>query len=196
MPYNMTYKHWRYCEMFFGLTVGEIVDYIILSGALITAIYKIYDFFAKPTSKIKQRAINKERERIGTVLDEKLEEKLSAILYNHDLETREKYKSDRQNYLTEIKAEVLKEVKDDIKSNSDTIEALTISAKDVLREKIMAIYHKNKRNRTMTEYEREALNQYYIDYKALKGNSYIDKRYNRMDKWNVIYDDDPYDDEE
>ena len=182
--------------MFFGLTVGEIVDYIILSGALITAIYKIYDFFAKPTSKIKQRAINKERERIGTVLDEKLEEKLSTILYNHDLETREKYKSDRQNYLTEIKAEVLKEVKDDIKSNSDTIEALVISSKDVLREKIMAIYHKNKHNRTMTEYEREALNQYYIDYKALKGNSYIDKRYNRMDKWNVIYDDDPYDDEE
>lgn len=130
------------------------------------------------------------------MLDEKLEEKLPKILYNHDLETRDKYKSDRWNYLNEIKAEVIKEVGDDIKSNSDTIEALVISAKDVLREKIMTIYHKNKHNRTMTEYEREALNQYYIDYKALKGNSYIDKRYNRMDKWNVIYDDDPYDDEE
>ena len=130
------------------------------------------------------------------MLDEKLEEKLPKILYNHDLETRDKYKSDRWNYLNEIKAEVIKEVGDDIKSNSDTIEALVISSKDVLREKIMAIYHKNKHNRTMTEYEREALNQYYIDYKALKGNSYIDKRYNRMDKWNVIYDDDPYDDEE
>jgi hypothetical protein len=72
---------------------------------------------------------------------------------------------------------------------------LVISAKDVLREKIMAIYHKNKYNRTLTEYEREALNQYYIDYKTLKGNSYIDKRYKRMDKWKVIFDDDPYDDE-
>ena len=61
----------------------------------------------------------------------------------------------------------------------------------------MGIYHKNKYNRTMTEFEREALNQYYIDYKAIKGNSYIDKRYNRMDKWRVIYDDDdPYDNEE
>lgn len=178
--------------MFFGLTIGEIVDYIILGGALIGAIYKIYEFFAKPTSKIKQRAINKERERIGAVLDEKL----PAILYNHDLETRDKYRSDRQNYLNEIKEEVIKEIGDDIKSNSDTIEALVISAKDVLREKIMAIYHKNKYNRTLTEYEREALNQYYVDYKALKGNSYIDKRYNRMDKWRVIYDDDPYDDDE
>ena len=38
---------------FFGLTVGEIVDYIILGGALVGAVYKLYDFFAKPTSKIK-----------------------------------------------------------------------------------------------------------------------------------------------
>ena len=178
--------------MFFGLTVGELVDYIILGGALCGAIYKIYEFFATPTSKIKQKAINKERERIGAVLDEKLPE----ILYQHDLETRDKYKSDRQNYLNEIKVEVIKEVEGDIDANSQTIEALVISAKDVLREKIMAIYHKNKYNRTMTEYERESLNQYYIDYKALHGNSYIDKRYNRMDKWKVIYDDDPYDDEE
>lgn len=178
--------------MFFGLTVGELVDYIILGGALCGAIYKIYEFFATPTSKIKQKAINRERERIGAVLDEKLPE----ILYQHDLETRDKYKGDRQNYLNEIKAEVIKEVGGDIDANSQTIEALVISAKDVLREKIMAIYHKNKYNRTMTEYERESLNQYYIDYKALHGNSYIDKRYNRMDKWKVIYDDDPYDDEE
>jgi hypothetical protein len=125
-----------------------------------------------------------------------LDEKLPTILYNHDLKTREKYKSDRQNYLNEIKAEVLAEIGDEISTNTKTIDALVISAKDVLREKIMAIYHKNKYNRTLTEYEREALNQYYIDYKALKGNSYIDKRYNRMDKWKVIYDDDPYDDEE
>ena len=30
--------------MFSGLTVGELVDYIILFAALIGAIYKIYDF--------------------------------------------------------------------------------------------------------------------------------------------------------
>ena len=174
------------------MTISELVDYIILVGALIGAIYKIYDFFATPTSKIKQRSIEKEKQRIGAVLDEKLPQ----ILYKHDLETKEKYKNDRQNYLNEIKAEILAEIGDDINTNTKTIEALVISAKDVLREKIMAIYHKNKYNRTLTEYEREALNQYYVDYKALNGNSYIDKRYKRMDKWKVIYDDDPYDDEE
>lgn len=174
------------------MTISELVDYIILLGALAGAIYKIYDFFAMPTSKLKQRAIEREKERIGAVLDEKLPQ----ILYKHDLETKEKYKNDRQNYLNEIKAEILAEIGEDINTNTKTIDALVISAKDVLREKIMAIYHKNKYNRTLTEYEREALNQYYVDYKALEGNSYIDKRYKRMDKWKVIYDDDPYDDEE
>jgi hypothetical protein len=65
----------------------------------------------------------------------------------------------------------------------------------VLREKIMAIYHKNKQARTLSEYEREALEQYYKDYKALKGNSYIDKRYGRMSKWQIVYDEE-LDDEE
>ena len=178
--------------MFFGLTVGEVVDYITLGGALVAAVYKIYDFFAKPTSKLKQKISEKKEAHINAVLDQRLPQ----ALYDHDLETRDRYKSDRQKYLNEIKAEVVKEIGDDIKTNAQTIEALVISAKDVLREKIMAIYHKNKYNRSMTEYEREALNQYYVDYKALNGNSYIDKRYNRMDKWRVIYDDDPYDDEE
>lgn len=176
---------------FLGLSVSEIVDYIILFAALIGAIYKIYDFFAKPTSKLKQRALDREKARIGAVLDEKL----PTILYNHDLETRDKYRSDRENYLREIKAAVIEEVGDDIADNSATLEALKISAKDVLREKIMAIYHKNKYNRTMTEYEREALTQYYKDYKALGGNSYIDKRHARMDKWQVIYDEYLDDDE-
>lgn len=178
--------------MFFGLTIGEIVDYIILFGSVCGATYAIYDFFAKPTSKLKQRAINRQKERIGVILNEKVPE----ILLKHDLETRDKYKSDRERYLNEIKNAVLSEIKEDISSNNKTIEALVISAKDVLREKIMAIYHKNKFNRTLTEYEREALNQYYVDYKALEGNSYIDKRYARMDKWKVIYDDDPYDEDE
>lgn len=177
---------------FFGLTISELVDYIILFGALCAAIYKIYDFFATPTSKIKQRAQEKDKARIRAIINEIMPQ----ILYEHDLKTREKYRDDRQNYLNEIKEEILQEIGDNLSSNTKTIEALVISAKDVLREKIMAIYHKNKYNRTLTEYEREALNQYYVDYKALNGNSYIDKRYNRMNKWKVIYDDDPYDDEE
>jgi hypothetical protein len=35
----------------------------------------------------------------------------------------------------------------------------------------------------MAIYEKEALEQYYIDYKAEGGNSYIDKYYKRMSTW-------------
>jgi hypothetical protein len=65
-------------------------------------------------------------------------------------------------------------------------ETLAISAKDVLREKIMAVYHKNKHRRQLDESEKEALDQYYKDYKAINGNSYIDKYYGRMKRWEVI----------
>ena len=76
---------------------------------------------------------------------------------------------------------------------SEEYEALVISAKDVLREKIMAIYHKNKKDRTLTFHEKEALDQYYKDYKAINGNSYIDKYYKRMCTWTVV-DTDDYED--
>ena len=175
----------------FGVTftLGDVVDLIILLGALCAAIYKIWDFFAKPTNALKQKREEQEKARIKEVLDAELPE----ILKKHDLETRDKYKADRQRYLKEIKSEVLEEVSDPITQNSDDLEALKISAKDVLREKIMAIYHKNKRERALPEHEKEALVQYYKDYKRLNGNSYIDKYHARMEKWQVIYDD--YEDE-
>ena len=173
------------------ITLGGVVDLIILIGALCAAIYKIWDFFAKPTSRLKQKSKEKERTRIIAVLDEVLPEKLKE----HDLQTRDRYRADRERYLQEIKTEVINAIGGSVTKNEEDLEALKISARDVLREKIMAIYHKNKADRTMTEYEREALDQYYKDYHALKGNSYIDKRMSRMDKWQVIYDEDPDDEE-
>lgn len=170
--------------------LGDIVDLIILVGAVCAAIYKIWDFFAKPTSKIKKFAQDKEAERIKAVLDVEL----PARFLEHDLETREKYKADRQQYLIDIKNEVVNTIGVNASQNEADLEALKISARDVLREKIMGIYHKNKHERAMTEYEREALVQYYKDYKALKGNSYIDGRYERMKRWDTIYDD-SFDDE-
>lgn len=173
------------------ITLGGVVDLIILIGALCAAIYKIWDFFAKPTSKLKSKVKQKRKEEIIAILDGVLPEKLKQ----HDLDTRDRYKADRERYLQDIKDEVLKAIGGSVNKNEEDLEALKISTRDVLREKIMAIYHKNKNDRTMNEYEREALDQYYKDYHALKGNSYIDKRMARMAKWQVIYDEDPDDKE-
>jgi hypothetical protein len=121
-----------------------------------------------------------------------LKEALPNMLIQHDLEVREKYKADREKYLLDIKDAVVQEVSHQlnaIDSIQGDMEALAESAKDVLREKIMAIYHKNKRTRQMEEHEKEALTQYYKDYKAIGGNSYIDKYWARMDTWDVIPDD-------
>ena len=167
------------------ITLGGVVDLIILIGALCAAIYKIWDFFAKPTSRLKQRSKEKEKARVIAILDEVLPEKLKA----HDLEIRDRYKADRQQYLLDIKEEVVKALGGTVSQNKEDLEALIISAKDVLREKIMAIYHEYKTERAFPTHKKEALVQYYKDYKKLNGNSYIDKYYNRMKSWKEIYDD-------
>lgn len=173
------------------ITLGAIVDLIILIGALCAAIYKIWEFFAKPTSTLKKRKEEKEKARIIAILNEVLPDKL----YNHDLQTRDKYKADRANYLKQIRDDILSQVGDPIAQNADDLEALKISAKDVLREKIMAIYHEYKQERAFPTYKKEALEQYYKDYKKLNGNSYIDKYYARMKCWKEIYDDYSEDDD-
>jgi hypothetical protein len=73
------------------ITLGGVVDLIILIGALCAAIYKIWEFFAKPTSTLKKRKEEKELSRLRAVLDEELPKRF----LEHDLETKEKYKSDR-----------------------------------------------------------------------------------------------------
>lgn len=165
--------------------LSKIVDLIILVGSVCAALYKIYEFFAKPTSTLKKKREERERKRIVTVLDQELPTRLKK----HDIEVRDKYRADRENYLKEISNEVYTKISVPLSQNNDDLEALKISARDVLREKIMAIYHKNKYERALTQYEKEALEQYYKDYKKLNGNSYIDKYYNRMKLWRIIYDD-------
>lgn len=182
----------------------KIVDIIILCAAVAVAITNLYNFFAKPTSRLKKKRREQEKEQIQEVLDEELPD----ILLKRDLETRDKYKKDRQQYLEDIKQEVLislsKQIEDihlaidDIREmnreQNEKIETLAKSSRDVLREKIMAIYHKGRKARTISIHDREALNQYYIDYKAEDGNSYIDKYYKRMQLWQTLDDEDPYDD--
>jgi hypothetical protein len=46
------------------MMLEQIVDLIILVAALLCAIYKIWDFFAKPTSRLKQRSLEKEKARV------------------------------------------------------------------------------------------------------------------------------------
>lgn len=169
-----------------------ICNIIIIVGGAIVAIKNVAEWFGKPIRFFKKKSDDSFDAKVIAIIKKIIPDMLIA----HDLETRTKYRADRENYLQEIKKEVLISIQQElgqVANLTEQYEALVISAKDVLREKIMTIYHKNKRDRTLTEHEKEALDQYYIDYKAMKGNSYIDKYYNRMKKWGIIIED--YDDE-
>ncbi len=171
--------------------LGASVDIIILIGALFLAVERIF----KPLLQLKKKGDANLEEKIIEVLDRVLPD----ILLEHDKETRKKYQADREKYLQDIKCEVLKCIQGELSQVEELnlqYETLAISARDVLREKIMAIYHKNKRDRRMSGYEREALTQYYKDYKAINGNSYIDKYYARMKNWATDEDDYLDDDEQ
>lgn len=173
--------------------LSTVCDIVILIGAVVLAIERICSGLGKPWKFAKK----KNEEQIKAIVKQMLEEILPKVLEERDIQTRERYKADRQRYLEEIQKEVLQNISNEllqVTSLDEKYEILACSARDVLREKIMMIYHKNRRDRKLSWHEREALTQYYKDYKAMNGNSYIDRYYCRMSTWAV--DEDDYEDDE
>ena len=178
------------------LSISQFCDIIILVSALCIAITNIYNFFAKPTTKLKKKKTEELNNQISDILDKKLPE----ILLEHDLETRQKYLDDRQNCLNEIKTEVLTNVKDTLDNiyklnleQNESIKTLSQGNKDMLRQRIMDIYYTYRDEKKLPIHKKEALDELYKDYKAEGGNSYIDKYHNRMKTWE-IYDDESCED--
>ena len=121
------------------------------------------------------------------LLDKHLPERLEA----HDLITRQKYLSDRQRYLCEIKDEVVTVIQDKIsavETHEDQMNVFTEVLKELLRERIMEIYRRNKHLRQLEEHERFELKQAYASYKSINGNSYIDGYYATMKEWETVPD--------
>lgn len=165
-----------------------ICTVIVLFSSTLSAIATIYGFAKKPAAAYREKQDAEIREKIISTL----EEVLPKLLNEHDLEIREKYKADRERYLQDITNCVTENINDKlvaVEVLGSSVETLMCTAKDVLREKIVDIYMNNKESKALTVITRERLTQYYKDYKALKGNSYIDKYYNRMAKWETIDDD-------
>ena len=52
------------------MTIQAICDLIVVIGAAYFTIVKILDSFAKPTSKLKKRSIERSKERVKNILDE------------------------------------------------------------------------------------------------------------------------------
>lgn len=148
-------------------TLQIICNWIVLVGAVTVAVINIIKFFKAPTAFLKR----KKDEAFKKQLMENLEEILPILLEKQDEEIHE----------------LLQEIKEIDLKQSTKIDVLTQSTRDVLRQNIMRIYHKYKDTRQIPIYDKESLDELYKDYSSQNGNSYILKYYNRMCKWEVIY---------
>lgn len=55
-----------------------------------------------------------------------------------------------------------------------------------LRHDMLEIYYKNKDTGIIRQYEYENFVMLYESYKALKGNSFIDKIYSEVKQWKIV----------
>ena len=55
-----------------------------------------------------------------------------------------------------------------------------------LRSEMLQIYYHNREKRVIRQYEYENFVLLYEAYKALKGNSFIDKIYKELQSWEVV----------
>lgn len=55
-----------------------------------------------------------------------------------------------------------------------------------LRSEMLRIYYHNRETKQIRQYEYENFIMLYEAYKALKGNSFIDKIYEEVSSWDII----------
>lgn len=56
----------------------------------------------------------------------------------------------------------------------------------LMRSDMLSIYYHNREKKTIRQYEYENFVMLYEAYKALKGNSFIDKIYSEVKEWDVV----------
>lgn len=169
-------------------TLQLICNSIVLISAVFIAIKNIGEMIGKPIKLFRKKSDDELDKKVRAIVQQMMPD----ILYNHDLETKKTYLADRERYLQDITNTVIERLGgklDKVDGLTRMYQSLEISAKDVLREKIVALYENNKEGRKLKHFEKRALDQYYKDYKAMNGNSYIDIIYERMKTWEVEPDD-------
>lgn len=199
------------------MDLGMICDVIILVAAVLGAIGGIWKFILNSGKGIK-KTVNKVAEdkeaEFNAKVDARINEKVQPMIDSavrtltasfeglldkhlperleaHDLETRDKYRADRYRYLCEIKDEVVRVMGDKmaaIETHDEQMNVFTQVLKELLRERIMEIYRRNKHLRQLEEHERFELRQAYASYKSINGNSYIDGYYETMEQWDTVPD--------
>lgn len=66
------------------------------------------------------------------------------------------------------------------------IKHIANASKCQLRSNMLNIYYNNREKKIIRQYEYENFVMLYEGYKALKGNSFIDKIYKEVQTWEII----------
>ena len=66
------------------------------------------------------------------------------------------------------------------------IRRIIVGQRCQLRSEMLRTYYHNKSNKTIRQFEYENFLKLYAAYKALKGNSFIDKIYEEIKEWEVV----------
>lgn len=72
------------------------------------------------------------------------------------------------------------------RKNADRMERVAEGVKCQLRSDMLQIYYRHVDSKTIRQYEYENFIMLYEAYKALGGNSFIDKIYNEVKTWRII----------
>ena len=150
------------------MEVHNILNWIILIGGVVAAIFGTIHHFSKPGRFFQRKKEERLKERIREVLQEELNDSLKDYDPKFD-------------HLEEL-------ITGNKKDTDEQLGTIIQGTKDVLRQKIMTIYRANRKNMTVSIYDREALDELYKDYKAQGGNNYIDKYYHRSLSWHTLRD--------
>ena len=67
-----------------------------------------------------------------------------------------------------------------------TVKKVANGQKCQLRSDMLRIYYHNREDETIRQYEYENFVFLYEAYKALKGNSFIDKIYKEVQTWEIV----------
>ncbi len=67
-----------------------------------------------------------------------------------------------------------------------SIRKISTGTKCQLRSEMLRIYYHNREREKIRQYEYENFVMLYEAYKALKGNSFIDKIYKEVQSWEII----------
>ncbi len=67
-----------------------------------------------------------------------------------------------------------------------SVRKIATGTKCQLRSEMLRIYYHNRETRKIRQYEYENFVMLYEAYKALKGNSFIDKIYEEVHEWDII----------